>query len=56
MKLLPFGVGPSPSDYGHAAVYLASEESRMVTGFDMRVDGGAIARYWGWSQEQNTLT
>jgi NAD(P)-dependent dehydrogenase (short-subunit alcohol dehydrogenase family) len=48
MRLLPTGQGPSPSDYGAAAVFLASDESRFVTGTDLRVDAGAIARYWGW--------
>lgn len=50
-KLLPAGEPPSPSDYGHAAVYLASDDARFVTGFDLRVDAGAIARYWGWGQD-----
>lgn len=34
-----------PSDISHAVVYLASDESRYVTGLQLRVDGGAtIAR------------
>jgi len=39
---------PSPRDYGHAAVFLASDDSTMITGTDLRVDAGAIARYWAW--------
>ncbi len=39
---------PVPSDYGQAAVFLASDDSRMVTGIDLRVDAGAVARYWAW--------
>ena len=39
---------PRPSDYGHAAVFLASEGAAMITGTDLRVDAGAIARYWAW--------
>jgi NAD(P)-dependent dehydrogenase (short-subunit alcohol dehydrogenase family) len=39
---------PRPSDYGHAAVFLASDAAAMITGTDLRVDAGAIARYWAW--------
>ena len=40
---------PSPSDYGHAAVFLASDDAAMITGTDLRVDAGAVARYWAWN-------
>jgi NAD(P)-dependent dehydrogenase (short-subunit alcohol dehydrogenase family) len=40
---------PVPSDYGRAVVYLASEDARSVTGTDLRVDAGAVARYWAWN-------
>jgi len=40
---------PSPSDYGRAAVFLASDDAAMITGTDLRVDAGAIARYWAWN-------
>ena len=39
---------PGPSDYGRAAVFLASDDSGMITGMDLRVDAGAIAQYWAW--------
>lgn len=39
---------PSPSDYGRALVYLVSDDARHVTGTDLRVDSGAVARYWAW--------
>lgn len=39
---------PNPSDYGAAAVFLASDDASMITGTDLRVDGGAVGRYWGW--------
>ena len=39
---------PMPSDYGRAAVFLASDDAKMITGTDLRVDAGAIARYWAW--------
>jgi len=40
---------PSPSNYGKAAVFLASDDAEMITGFDLRVDAGAVSRYWIWS-------
>jgi NAD(P)-dependent dehydrogenase (short-subunit alcohol dehydrogenase family) len=39
---------PRPSDYGRAAVFLASDDAAMITGTDLRVDAGAVARYWAW--------
>ena len=45
---IPMKKLPLPSDYGHAAVFLASDDSAMITGTDLRVDAGAIARYWAW--------
>ena len=45
---LPMQHRPSPRHYGKAAVFLASDDAEMITGFDLRVDAGAIARYWLW--------
>jgi NAD(P)-dependent dehydrogenase (short-subunit alcohol dehydrogenase family) len=39
---------PSPADYAKAAVFLASDEAAMITGADLKVDAGALARYWRW--------
>jgi len=39
---------PVPSDYGRAAAFLASDDASMITGIDLRVDAGAVARYWAW--------
>ena len=47
-KMVPKGELPSPRHYGKAAVFLASDDSEMITGFDLRVDAGAIAKYWPW--------
>lgn len=33
-----------PIDVSHAVTYLASDESRYVTGLQMRVDAGAIVK------------
>ena len=47
-RMLPMDRLPSPRDYARAAVFLASDESEMITGIDLRVDGGAVAKYWPW--------
>jgi len=38
---IPLGRPGQPDDIGHAAVYLASDDSSFVTGKILRVDGGA---------------
>ncbi|HLY66818.1 MAG TPA: SDR family oxidoreductase [Chloroflexota bacterium] len=45
---VPLGQQPSPRHYARAAVFLASEDAEMITGFDLRVDAGTVARYWRW--------
>jgi NAD(P)-dependent dehydrogenase (short-subunit alcohol dehydrogenase family) len=45
-KLLPLGRAPRPSHYADAVVFLASDAAEMITGMDLRVDAGAIAKYW----------
>jgi NAD(P)-dependent dehydrogenase (short-subunit alcohol dehydrogenase family) len=47
-KMVPTGRLPSPRHYAKAAAFLASDEAEMITGFDLRVDAGAIAKYWPW--------
>ncbi len=47
-RALPLGRPPAPSDYGKAAVFLASDDARMITAFDLRVDAGAIGKFWAW--------
>lgn len=37
-------------DVSHAVVYLASDESRFVTGMQMRIDAGAYVKKYPWSQ------
>jgi hypothetical protein len=40
-KMLPTGEMPSPRHAGRAAVFLASDDSEVITGFDL----GATAKY-----------
>ncbi len=40
---------PSPRHYAAAAVFLASDDAEMITAFDLRVDAGAVSRYWLWN-------
>lgn len=37
---------PAPSDYGQAAAFLCSDAAAAITGIDLPVDAGALARYW----------
>jgi NAD(P)-dependent dehydrogenase (short-subunit alcohol dehydrogenase family) len=39
---------PVPSDYVPTVVFLASDDSAMITGSNITVDGGAMAKYWPW--------
>ncbi len=43
---VPLGALPTPADYGLAAVFLASPAARMITGIDVPVDAGSLAKYW----------
>jgi NAD(P)-dependent dehydrogenase (short-subunit alcohol dehydrogenase family) len=47
-RRVPMQKLPRPSDYGHAAAFLASQDANMITGTDLRIDAGAVARYWAW--------
>jgi NAD(P)-dependent dehydrogenase (short-subunit alcohol dehydrogenase family) len=47
-RMIPLGRLPSPRHYARAAVFLASDDAEMITGLDLRVDAGAIAKYWPW--------
>jgi len=53
MRLVPMQRLPKPSDYGKAAAFLCSDDASMITGMDLRVDGGAVAKYWAWDPSQS---
>lgn len=42
-RQIPMGRIGEPSDVAHAVLYLASDESRFVTGSELKVDGGGTA-------------
>ncbi len=37
---------PTPSDYVGSIIFLASDDSALMTGSNVTVDGGALAKYW----------
>jgi 3(or 17)beta-hydroxysteroid dehydrogenase len=47
--ILPLGKLGAPNDVAFAVLYLASEESRFVTGSEMMVDNGSLMRPFGTS-------
>jgi NAD(P)-dependent dehydrogenase (short-subunit alcohol dehydrogenase family) len=44
-RQVPMGFGGNAWDVGSAAVYLANDESRYVTGVELAVDGGLVLKY-----------
>lgn len=40
---VPLGIMGEPNDVAYAAVYLASNESKYVTGIELNIDGGILA-------------
>ncbi len=44
IALTPLGYGADPRDIAWGCVYLASDESRYVTGSELVIDGGLLAR------------
>lgn len=50
---LPMSRLPTPDDYVGAVVFLASEDSAMITGSNITVDGGATAKYWPWQPDHS---
>lgn len=54
-KGVPLQQLPSPRHYARAAVFLASDDAEMITGTDLRVDAGTVARYWAWTPQATGL-
>ena len=47
---IPLGRIGEPSDIGGAAVFLASEEAKYITGQMLYVDGGILANQLNWDE------
>ncbi len=52
---IPMGRLPRAEDYVGAAVFLASDDSAMITGSNITVDGGGTAKYWQWVPHTNGI-
>ncbi len=46
---IPMGRASTPTDIGHLIAWLCSDYARLVTGCDFTIDGGARAKYWGYT-------
>jgi len=46
---MPMGVPSTPTDIGHCIAWMCSDYARLITGCDFVVDGGARAKYWGYT-------
>jgi NAD(P)-dependent dehydrogenase (short-subunit alcohol dehydrogenase family) len=42
----PWSRLPTPTDYVAPVVFLASDDSALMTGSNLTIDGGALAKYW----------
>jgi NAD(P)-dependent dehydrogenase (short-subunit alcohol dehydrogenase family) len=39
----------TPTDIGHCVAWMCSDYARLITGCDFVIDGGARAKYWGFT-------
>jgi NAD(P)-dependent dehydrogenase (short-subunit alcohol dehydrogenase family) len=46
---IPLGRRPAPRHYAAGVVFLCSEAAEMITGTDLKIDGGVTGRYWRWN-------
>jgi NAD(P)-dependent dehydrogenase (short-subunit alcohol dehydrogenase family) len=51
-QVTPLQQLPSPRHYARAAVFLASDDAELITGTDLCVDAGNLARYWAWTPDR----
>ena len=48
LRGIPTGRFTRTTDIANAAVFLASDDAEQITGEDLKVDGGSLAKYWPW--------
>ncbi|MBO0894033.1 MAG: SDR family oxidoreductase, partial [Acidimicrobiales bacterium] len=46
---IPMGEPSTPTDIGHLIAWVCSDYARLITGCDFVIDGGARAKYWGFT-------
>jgi NAD(P)-dependent dehydrogenase (short-subunit alcohol dehydrogenase family) len=46
---IPMGTPATPTDIGHCIAWMCSDYARLITGTDFVIDGGARAKYWGYT-------
>lgn len=46
---IPMGAASTPTDIGHCVAWMCSDQARLITGCDFVIDGGARAKYWGYT-------
>jgi NAD(P)-dependent dehydrogenase (short-subunit alcohol dehydrogenase family) len=46
---IPMGEPSTPTDIGHCVAWMCSDFARLITGCDFVIDGGARAKYWGYT-------
>jgi NAD(P)-dependent dehydrogenase (short-subunit alcohol dehydrogenase family) len=51
---LPWERLPTPEDYVGTLVFLASDDAPLMTGSNVTVDGGALAKYWPQAPARRT--
>lgn len=52
---IPMGQACQPEDIAYAALFLVSDEAKMITGTNLMVDGGFLARGFNWKKEKQTF-
>ena len=45
----------TPTDIGHCVAWICSDYARLITGCDFVIDGGARAKYWGYTPPEEKV-